>query len=263
MCLDTKMTEIQFKYVINIIYNMIKIDNRETELISLCKYYIENIPIYKNLEIITEQLPIGDVIIYKDKIEKIIIERKTVNDLLSSIKDGRYNEQSYRLNNLQLNNHNIFYLIEGNIFKKTSFNNTLYSAIFSLNYYKGFSVLQSISIEESALIICNMTYKINKSDNKEFFSEKEESYSSVIKKVKKDNITPENIGEIILCQIPGISSVNAIAIMNKFKTIKNLISNINETSDKCLIDICYVNTKGKLTKINKLVISNIIKFLKD
>ena len=240
---------------------MIKIDIREKELIRLCKKYIDTVPIYKNIEIIIEQLPIGDVIIYKDNIEKIIIERKNINDLLSSIKDGRYIEQSYRLNGLSINNHNIFYMIEGNNFT-TSFNTILYSTMFSLNYYKGFSLLQSSNIEESALIICNMACKINKSNNKEFYSENE-SYSSVIKKVKKENITTENIGEIMLCQIPGISSINANAIMNKFKTIKNLIENINETSDKCLNDICYINKKGKITKINKLVIENVVKFLKD
>ena len=42
------------------------------------------------------------------------------------------------------------------------------------------------------------------------------SYSSVVKKVKKDNITADNIGEIMLCQIPGISSTTAGAIMTHF-----------------------------------------------
>lgn len=41
----------------------------------------------------------------------------------------------------------------------------------------------------------------------------EKDYVGVVKKVKKDNITSDNIGEIMLCQIPGISSVTALAVM--------------------------------------------------
>jgi hypothetical protein len=46
----------------------------------------------------------------------------------------------------------------------------------------------------------------------------DKNYVNVIKKVKKENITPENIDEIMLCQIPGISSVTALAIIKKFNT---------------------------------------------
>lgn len=277
---------------------IIKIDNREHELLRLCKHFIETGPIYKGLEIVVEALPLGDVILCKDGLEKIIVERKGLGDLSSSIKDGRYEEQSYRLNGIPHHNHNIIYLIEGDLTKMSSFNSfkdrvdktTLYSAMFSLNYYKGFSVLRSMSTEESALIICNMAYKLNKTADKQGFysntnsssntfsltngehqtqiapenleqQEKEDSYCNVIKKVKKENITPENIGEIMLCQIPGISSTSAIAVMKEFKTIQNLVAKINE-SETCLKDISYTNAKGQTRRINKTVIANIIKFLK-
>ena len=64
----------------------------------------------------------------------------------------------------------------------------------------------------------------------------------------------------MLCQIPGISSVTAIAIMNKFKTIPNLIKEI-DTDESCLKDISYTNAKGQTRKINKTSITNIVKFL--
>ena len=82
----------------------------------------------------------------------------------------------------------------------------------------------------------------------------------MIKKVKKENIKPENIAEIMLCQIPGISSVTAIAIMDKFKTIPNLIQEIQQ-NDNCLKDISYQNSKGQSRKINKTSLVNIVKFL--
>lgn len=87
------------------------------------------------------------------------------------------------------------------------------------------------------------------------------AYCNVIKKVKKENITPDNIGEIMLCQIPGISATSAIAVMKEFHTVHNLIAKINE-SELCLKDVSYLNAKGQSRRINKTVIANIIKYLK-
>jgi ERCC4-type nuclease len=191
---------------------------------------------------------------------------------------------------------------------------TIYSAMFSLNYYKGFSVMRTFTIEETAIFICNTANKLQKTDKLPFYNynnnnitsitkprekvggeivqentsensethiiiedevevesidnnestEKNESsekdYVSVIKKVKKDNITVNNIGEIILCQIPGISSVTALAIMDKFKTIPNLIKEVDANVD-CLQNISYTNAKGQTRKITKTSIANIVTFL--
>jgi hypothetical protein len=86
------------------------------------------------------------------------------------------------------------------------------------------------------------------------------NYCSVIKKVKKDNITCENIGEIMLCQIPGVSSVSAIAILGKFKTLPVLIKSIQEDT-KCLDGITTCDANGKTRKISKTVLASIVKFL--
>jgi ERCC4-type nuclease len=288
---------------------IIQIDYREQELYSHIERLIGLIPSFKDIKIETKNLEIGDIIIF-DSIKQevnIIIERKSINDLLSSIKDGRYEEQSYRLNGLNIHNHNVIYLIEGDVNKMTFFKHnktdkmTVYSAIFSLNYYKGFSVIRTFTIEETAIFICTCFNKINKPNNRTAFynnnlEEKDKSnnaeinanivqslenldseidleidledkkepsdkdYISVIKKVKKENITPDNIGEIMLCQIPGVSSITAIAIMNKFQTLPILIKEIEQNND-CLKDISYTNSKSQIRKISKTSITNIIKFL--
>ena len=281
---------------------IIKVDVREKDLLQQIKQLTDTIPIFKNIEIKSEALSIGDIIITDDASnEKLIIERKTVSDLLSSIKDGRYEEQSYRLNGLPHHNHNIIYLVEGDVKNTNRFKVenglgtekiTLYSAMFSLNYYKGFSLFRSFNLGESAIIICNMAYKLEKDkDKKEPFyknaikreddkkevliidteqkkeQEKEQEqemtdkqYVNVVKKVKKENITPDNIGEIMLSQIPGISSVIALTIMEQYKTLPNLIKEL-ENNDKCLQNITSTNSKGQVRKINKTALSNIVKFL--
>ena len=272
----------------------IKIDNRETDLIQLCqlelaKELAKGKSSKNNITIEVLPLPIGDIILEYLGKEIIIIERKSAADLEASIKDGRYEEQSFRLSNSEVHNHNIVYLIEGSLINRQN-KQMLYSSMFSLNYSKGFSVLRSTSIQETAYIICNMAYKLNKNmlenkmsyyknkEVKEVKEVKEEandvdetddtdknehpetSYCSVVKKVKKDNITPENISEIMLCQIPGISSVSAIAIMLQFKTMQNLISSM-KADPLCLNSITCMNSKGHSRKLGKNIIANIIKFL--
>jgi ERCC4-type nuclease len=288
---------------------LIKIDTREHELFKRCEATISAVPKFSAIKLVSETLPLGDIIINDGTDDCIIIERKTLSDLSASIKDGRYEEQSYRLNGIQHHNHNIVYLIEGdmqrfNSFKERIDKQTMYSAMFSINYFKGFSVMRSNTIDETATMLCNMVYKVvsglkagkkgyysnslknvkeketnkdeikeetNKDEIKEETKEetnkdeikeaKEKDYCTVVKKVKKDNITTDNIGEIMLCQIPSISSTTALAILSQFKTLPHLIKSIQE-DETCLNAICTTDANGKNRKISKTAISSIFKFLK-
>lgn len=257
----------------------IKIDSRERGLVEQVKSFIAMLPIYKDISVTIETLALGDIILEYNGDEKLIIERKTIRDLGSSIKDGRYEEQSYRLNGLQIPNHNILYLIEGDINKINKFVDktdklTIFSAIFSLNYYKGFSVIRTMNIEETALFICNCASKLRKNndDNKSPYynnntqvlgevSQQEKDYVDVIKKIKKENITPQNIDEIMLCQIPGVSSTTAIAVISEYKSIYNLTKYIEVNGIDNLKNLTYTTSKNLKRKINKTSIENIQKFL--
>lgn len=249
------------------------IDCRERKLIECVKEFIGVNEKLKHVSLSNENLDLGDIVIRTDDDKDIlIIERKSIDDLIASIKDGRYSEQSYRLNGMEQPNHNIIYIIEGNI----GFNNKqmIYSSIFSLNYYKGFSVYRSLSIEETAYILCNICLKLTKEkdkkpyydkksnkENKEDDDEKEiKSYTSVVKKKKNANITEENFGEIVLIQIPGISDITSSAIMKEFKTINNLIEQLKINKD-ILNSFTYENEKKQKRKLNKTCVENILKFL--
>ena len=283
---------------------IIKIDTREQELYKKCELFIESVIKFKDIKLVYEPLPLGDIIINDGTNDTIIIERKSITDLVASIKDGRYEEQSYRLNGLNHHNHNIIYLIEGDINKFNTFREridkqTIYSAMFSINYYKGFSIMRSFTMDETATIICNMAYKIGKDITKKPFHninnatdnaidnaidtdtisdtisdtipdtipddadaivQSEKEYCKVIKKIKKENITTNNIGEIMLCQIPGVSSTTALAILAQFKTLPNLIKSIQE-DQTCLTNICTIDSNGKSRKISKSAIATIVQFL--
>ena len=311
---------------------LIKVDFREKDLIALLQLKTMNDSNDNNdknknnsIKLKVDNLKIGDVaFIETDKNENeigdelLIFERKSLNDLASSIKDGRYAEQSFRLDGYQaVPNHNIVYLIEGDLsrYRENKFSRinkkTLLSSMFSILYYKGFSVVRTMNVIETSELIWSWADKLEremgggkksksgiekmpyyKSDvtlvassaDSAIEENKEKSqfhielqtpevngsdknvvqtydYCSVIKikKEKNANVTPENIGVIMLSTIPGISSKTAIVIMNEFKTIGSLIKSF-EQNPHCLNKIC-IETNGKSRKITSTCIENIRKYL--
>jgi ERCC4-type nuclease len=204
-----------------------------------------------NHEIKSERLPLGDIIIHDPKQEKdiVLFERKSLNDLAASIRDGRYKEQSFRLSQTtDFHNHNIIYIIEGDIAKyrpppssgasKGVTKSALQSAMVSLLYYKGFSVIRTMNVGETADFILHFADKVAKESaisgtNPAYSSSSAtptlsseatasatastDRYSEVAsKKEKRDFITRENIGEIMLAQVPGVSPKIAAGIMKKY-----------------------------------------------
>lgn len=244
---------------------IIKVDFRESELL---KVIMELLPSYKNIKIETLNLPLGDIIICDDQcVEKMLIERKTLNDLAASIRDGRYAEQSFRLNNSDIHNHNIYYLLEGNIhtYKTSKYGRpiekeALISSITTITYVKGFSVYRSIDVNESALWLLQTAHKLSKIDEPSYYITNQAEYVDVSKRVKKDNITKENIGAIMLSQIPHVSASSAKAIMEVYKSIDNLLSSIKQNSS-ALDNICITTKTDKTRKISKTCINNIYTYL--
>ena len=157
--------------------------------------------------------------------------------------------------------------------------------MFSLQYYKGFSVWRTFSIDETATILCNsIKYLaksaatrtgyyvgssasgvagggVNGSGSEEPKPSSDKDYVNVVKTIKKDNVTPNNIGEIMLCQIPGVSAHTALAIMEHFKCMVNLIADLQEHGASCLDKVELKNAKGASRKLNKTCVANLVKFL--
>ena len=133
---------------------VLKVDNRERKIIKLLNGLNEQENTKINFEI--EKLDIGDFILELDGKEIIILERKSLNDIAASICDGRYREQSFRLANFPLHNHNIIYIIEGNIQSWKSRisrikSDTIYSTILSIQLLKGFSTMKTNDTYETAI----------------------------------------------------------------------------------------------------------------
>lgn len=198
-----------------------------------------------NHEIKSERLPLGDIILHDPTQGEgmgrdiVIFERKTLADLAASIRDGRYKEQSFRLIETAaatgFHTHNIVYIIEGDLSRYDERHSritktALQSAMVSLMYYKGFSVVRTMNVGETAELILNFADKVAKesadgtrpaydaeASTSTTATPTAQAYSEVsAKKEKRDFITRENIGEIMLAQVPGVSAKMASAIMAKY-----------------------------------------------
>lgn len=270
------------------------IDERETSLYEKCNSIVNTEGHCTNIQLSKKVIPLGDIILNTDEDKPVcIIERKSLTDLLASIKDGRYEEQSHRLLNASgLVPHNIIYIIEGQTSQLRSLmeKKIIYSSIASLNFFKGFSVFRTNSVQETAELIVWISDKIDRNFTKgiipaylrivanmqpinespviqlsnqptETISTTIPSYVNFVKKVKKDNITPDNIGEILLSQIPGISSVTAQAIMKIYPSFPRLIQELGKNPE-CLNNTSY-ESNGKTRKISKACIESVKQYLID
>jgi ERCC4-type nuclease len=262
------------------------IDEREASLYHLCQTFAETHQI-KSAPIEKRVLQLGDIIFVSDdeSVTHLVIERKSFSDLLASVKDGRYAEQSHRLIHCFPNPHNIVYLLEGmfSTVHQEKDKKKIISCMASLNYFKGFSLMRTVSASETAQHIVYLADKIGKElplkkleaaqvspePSPESSSEIPQTsnvpqltvvpYCSVVKAAKKANITKENIGEIILCQIPGISSTTAVELMKPFNTFAEFMNKIKE--DSKYLDSVAIENNGKKRKIGKNVIDGIRGFL--
>lgn len=243
------------------------IDGRERDLVA---ELISLSQIEDGIEVVCQALEVGDIMIVHEDYKHVVLERKTIADLEASIKDGRYKEQSMRLMSLDTHSHNICYLIEGDIEKHKSFRmdrSTIYSTLFSIQYYKGFSLIRTNNLHESANYIYNCAKKIKreqfkrgKYQTKMESTIEEEKYTSVIKTCKKENITPDNIDSMMLSQIPSISMNISIKLLSDYHTVYNLIGCVMK-DEECLKSFTYENDKNQTKKLNKTCIANIKKYL--
>jgi len=227
---------------------LIKFDNRERELIKILET--------KGYEVILENLDIGDIqfIDLNTKEIIIIIERKTLSDLSSSIKDNRYKEQKERLIHGLKNNVRKIMLIEGdNMNNFTLSTKTFNSVIINTLLRDNIHIHITKSIEDTIEFIENILLNIPKyyeDLKKEIINGESKIFNNEFNcnTVKKDNLTPNVCFKNMLSQIPGVSSNMANIYVDKYKNIKSFIielDNIKEKEEiiKILADEKYGNRR--------------------
>ena len=152
-----------------------------------------------NIELKT--LPIGDYIVSHET----VVERKSINDLISSIFDGRLFDQCNRLKD-----HFQFpvILLEGNVDEIESITENplvFYGALSTIAVDFKIPVIPTPNASHTAKLLVSLS------------SRKESIKGPLLKKIKKSNdIQKQQL--IVLCSLPGIGEKTAIRMLEKFGT---------------------------------------------
>jgi ERCC4-type nuclease len=219
---------------------IIKFDNREKELIKILEE--------KGYNMTLDNLDIGDIQ-FLDLTTKniiIIIERKTLSDLSSSIKDGRYKEQKERLIHSLKKDVRKIILIEGTNYDDFSLPlKTLNSVIINTLIRDNIHIHISKNKEESIEFIENIILNIPKyyeDLKKEIINGESKIFNNEFncKTSKKENLTINICFRNMLAQIPGVSTTMANVYVDKYKNMENFILNIKEQTN---------NDKTKIIKL--------------
>ena len=183
-----------------------------------------------------KSLHVGDAIVTCGD-RRVVIERKTICDLLGSIHDGRFHEQSVRL---AAENVPIVYIIEQNSRGgiPPEYRKKVSSVLATLAVQKGFYVLPSESVEQTAELIQALAHKVGTADA---VACRPVQYSAVVKAQKKANITKQNIDQIMLKSVPGVSEKYAQVILAKFGSLRALLAALH-SDGTCLDDLRVANS---------------------
>ena len=230
------------------------IDCREHKIIKKLKLNARPVPEHQ-----TKQLDVGDFM-YLDPVSKqplLVIERKTYEDLASSIQSGRFYEQKHRLRSFECMFH--AYLIEGpyprKMYGRIS-SSALDSAIMGLSVRDKFSVIFSNNLDHTVNILTKIIKKLpDWRDGKSSSSSYEQSS---VKVVKKDNLTPKSCYLRQLCQIPGVSMTIADAIYQRYPSMVSLISSLSSDRESFQRDLSEINLGTR--RIGKVLSKRIIDY---
>jgi ERCC4-type nuclease len=249
-----------------------KIDAREHKLKDILMQSIDCEESLAFLSVQCDNLYCGDFIIEIDNVPIVIIERKTLADLVSSIRDGRYLTQKVKLKETYSDS-SIIYLVEGSF----NFNPTTPMYVEGMNKYSVISSVINTQIRDKinvvhtdnlqdtfdfllALLIrvCKNPTKYKIDDGTKLEGKKEDV-------IKKHKITSkQDMFFYQLTQVPGISAKTAQAFVNKYNNMidfyKTFTDKTNEEKLELLKQIT-IDDNMKQRKINRKVAENIVQYM--
>lgn len=223
------------------------IDTRETDLWALCAPYTD---ISGNEGWIAEKrnLDIGDISFYLNDISGaplVTLERKRVDDLGSSQKDGRYREQRARLLAQRGLGTSVGYIVEApywtpnlsNSWCRGSFTEVhLQQTLVRLQFRYTMPVFQVSKVNETMMFVRRIA-KMLAADPAVFRGGLAETakgaaavYTEAVHIKKADNKTPERIFVAMLSTIPGLggAAVTALGTATQYSMKAMLSMSVNE-----------------------------------
>lgn len=240
------------------------IDYREQAILRLLNIVGESVKCSEEITTITHKniqanikicnLDVGDFII-KDENNQIcaIIERKTCNDLCSSIIDGRFREQKVRISD-SIESCKVMYIIEGIKSKCRLKPNIINGCLLNLLWKHNFKVMHTLDASDTVEVIFQLYKKMSESNSDTFGPIAHVTVSNLISKKSKFY---ENPMVHIIQTIPGVSVRIAECISDRYKNINELLKSYIEHGELLLSEI-MITEKRKIGKFLSQKIYNVL-----
>lgn len=193
------------------------VDHRENTIDSLKSYFAEKKPF---IPIKVMPLTVGDYMWVKNGVAWCIIEKKTVEDLLSSQSDGRYQEQLKRLDECSVPKK--LYVIVGN----TNLPDTIYNRIkSSLNHINNSYDIKTMEERSEKAFLDRLVYQHkNLPLDAHQLEGKRSDVSHISKSSTKKKVREQNSG--FLSALEGFYSISpkkASAVVSKYNSLYELV----------------------------------------
>lgn len=303
----------------------INIDYREKRIIDLLAARLTAKPL-ANVTTATPNLEVGDIHLLAigdlGQVQaQLILERKTLADMVASVKDGRYKEQKLRLDST-VNNlphpTRYAYILEGTQHTQQHELPQLFGAWISSQFRDDIPVIRTISPEETCDFVLRLCDRMYKNFAELFPSAKSRTSTDTTKTItltggsagssqptheldpdqgtevrsiqvggsaagggyleaavggiktkKKDNLTPALCQQLMICNIPGISSSLAVPIIQHFGSLSSIVKYLadetqtQEVKTKCIagIQLASVTSTGKARTVGPAAAAKVCEFL--
>lgn len=224
------------------------LDHREGKLKELFQNNLDIKLDYQNLDY-------GDFCIFNNENPFIIIERKTLDDLSSSIIDGRYKEQKQKMLSL-VNRSNIYYIIEGSI-KYTDSKKNIIGSIINTMIRDDIKIFFTKDITDTYHLLLNIISRVTKEPEKYLNVEPAEIPVKKQSNGGSSNTTYTTYKNM-LCQIPGISNKAADAIIAVYPTFNLLYSTLEKLEDSEKLKLLKEIKLDSSRKISSSALNNIL-----
>lgn len=235
------------------------IDSREKKII---EYFQNDAHAFENVRI--ESLDIGDVHCVQNGKVVLIIERKSLDDLAASIKDGRYREQKLRLKASGLE---FVYLLEGIVRKTTPQSKinrlptkTVVSSMINMCVRDKIRMLSTPSLHHTLYFLHQLYEKLQKKPDL-FVTDGtsviggavtlDEATRCIIRSEKKQNMTPRMCSIAQFAQIPSVSRVIAKGLVELYGSVYGLClvymsKETEKERENLLTNKSYVSHNGQI-----------------
>lgn len=245
------------------------IDHRESKI---KQFFQENE--LSNVVIEYENLEFGDFIFViefsVDNTSKLVFERKSINDLASSIKDNRWRNQKQNLL-VNFDRSQLYYIIEdhieyaeSNIVYSGISHNTIISSIINTMIRDDIKCFFTENLLDTINLLKTIATKLVK-DGSKLINNHDKTTIHVAKKIVH-NSKDKFFHNCLLC-IPGLSEKIAQPLLREYNSLENFYNRLNcKDYQERFGELSQLRTEtepGKHRKISRTVLTNILDYFWD